>query len=55
MIHRIIGGSAEEGFLMQGDNNDFIDPWELTPDEIVGKAVFIIPRCTWWAPLPPVC
>ena len=44
VIHRIIGGSAEEGFVIQGDNNPFKDDWYPTPADIVGKAWVRLPR-----------
>ena len=43
LIHRIVGGSADEGFLMQGDNKDSRDPWHPRPQDIVGKKWFSIP------------
>lgn len=36
IVHRIIGGNAEDGWVMQGDNNDFIDPFEPTANEVRG-------------------
>lgn len=36
IVHRIIGGSAEEGWVLQGDNNTFIDPFEPKADEVKG-------------------
>ncbi|GMA35116.1 S24/S26 family peptidase [Demequina litorisediminis] len=36
IVHRIIGGDAESGWVLQGDNNDFIDPFEPTGDEVKG-------------------
>jgi signal peptidase len=44
VIHRIVGGSAQDGFIMQGDNNDFRDSWRPTPDQVAGKALVNIPR-----------
>jgi len=44
IIHRIIGGNDAEGYRMQGDNNDWVDPWRPTGDEIVGKAIGFVPR-----------
>src|SRR5690606_34747436 len=35
-VHRIIGGSAEDGWVVKGDNNSFIDPFEPTADEVRG-------------------
>lgn len=44
VIHRVVGGTADDGFITQGDNNDNVDPWRPTRDEIVGKTVLFIPR-----------
>ena len=44
VIHRIIGGNAEDGFILQGDNNDHADPWQPTPDRIRGRALLYVPR-----------
>jgi signal peptidase I len=43
VIHRIVGGSAEEGFITQGDNRNGFDPWRPTPKDILGKMWFRIP------------
>jgi signal peptidase I len=43
VIHRIVGGSAQEGFLTQGDNRSSEDPWRPRPDHIVGSTWFILP------------
>ena len=39
VIHRVIGGDAETGWVMQGDNNDFIDPWQPQGEQVLGSAV----------------
>lgn len=44
VIHRIVGGTAEAGFITQGDNNDNIDSWRPTPENIAGKAELYVPR-----------
>jgi signal peptidase len=44
VIHRVIDGNADDGWVVQGDNNDFIDPWEPTGDQILGSAVLHIPQ-----------
>lgn len=44
VIHRIVGGDAEAGWRMQGDNNDFIDPWAPTEDEVLGVARLHVPH-----------
>ena len=43
VIHRIVGGSAEDGWTMQGDNNDFLDPWTPEDDEVLGVARVHVP------------
>jgi len=43
VIHRIIGGDAEAGWVMQGDNNDFVDPWQPQGDHVLGGAVLHLP------------
>ena len=48
VIHRIVGGSAEEGFVVQGDNKQRPDHWRPKPDEILGKMWFHIPGGGQW-------
>jgi len=43
VIHRIVGGSAEEGFVMQGDNNEGKDPWRISEGDILGEMWFRVP------------
>jgi signal peptidase len=43
VIHRI-ARTTPEGFLLQGDNNEGLDPWTPTAQEMVGKRVFTIPK-----------
>ena len=51
VIHRIVGGSMEEGFVTQGDNRDKPDLWYPTGDEIVGEVWLEIPRAGEYLPL----
>ena len=44
VIHRIIGGSANAGYLTQGDNRQGRDPWRPRPQDIIGSEVFSVPR-----------
>ena len=44
VIHRIVGGNAEEGFVMQGDNKNAPDLWRPTADDVVGRMWFRVPR-----------
>jgi signal peptidase I len=43
VIHRIVGGSAEAGFVVRGDNRSTDDQWRPKPSDIVG---------THWADVP---
>ena len=43
IIHRIVGREGD-AFRFQGDNNDWIDPWTATPEQIAGKGWVVIPR-----------
>lgn len=43
VIHRIIGGSAEEGYQTQGDARDTADAWNPGPELIAGRLWFSIP------------
>lgn len=43
IIHRIIGLEGER-FVFQGDNNDFIDSYRPTADELIGRLWLYIPR-----------
>jgi hypothetical protein len=48
VIHRIVDGSAESGFVMQGDNKPAIDTWTPVPDEIVGEHFARVPNAGRW-------
>ncbi len=43
VIHRIIGGDASEGFVVQGDNNDAPDLWRPRPADIEGAMWLHVP------------
>jgi signal peptidase I len=44
VIHRIIGGNATHGFVVQGDNRTAPDVWRPKPGDIVGSAELKIPQ-----------
>lgn len=44
VIHRIVGGNPQDGFITQGDNRDSIDYWRPTPEDIRGKKFALIPK-----------
>ena len=43
VIHRIIGGDATHGFVVQGDNRTAPDVWRPKPGDIVGAKALRIP------------
>jgi signal peptidase len=43
IIHRVIAGSATDGWVIQGDNNDFLDPWRPGPADVIGIARLHVP------------
>jgi len=43
VIHRIVGGSAIEGFKTRGDNKQSTDPWTPTARDVVGKLWIHLP------------
>jgi len=44
VIHRIVGGDADQGFTTQGDNREQPDLWRPRPDDIMGATWILIPR-----------
>jgi signal peptidase I len=44
VIHRIVGGSAEQGFVVQGDNRTAPDIWHPKTKDVVGSEWVHIPR-----------
>jgi signal peptidase len=44
VIHRIVGGTAENGFVMQGDHNTAPDPWSPRQRDMVGLATLRLPN-----------
>ena len=43
VIHRIVGGSAEEGYVTQGDNRAFEDRWRPKPADVIGSQAYHLP------------
>ena len=43
VIHRIVGTSADGGFITQGDNRDAVDSWHPRSDDIIGTRTFLVP------------
>jgi signal peptidase I len=44
VIHRIVGGSASDGFEMLGDNNPDLDSWRPSSEDVIGKAWLRFPK-----------
>jgi signal peptidase len=43
VIHRIVGGGPDTGFVMEGDNNPAPDPWLPRAGDIAGRAWAVVP------------
>lgn len=43
IVHRIIGGDGVNGWDIQGDNNDFVDPFHPTNEDVLGIAKVHLP------------
>ena len=44
IIHRITGGDATTGWVMQGDNNKTADPFNPAGSEVLGVATLYLPK-----------
>jgi signal peptidase I len=44
VIHRIVGGNAQHGFIVRGDNRTAPDVWRPKPRDIVGAKALRIPN-----------
>lgn len=44
VIHRVVGGSAAEGFITRGDNETGRDPWRPGPADVLGRRALVVPR-----------
>ena len=43
IVHRITGGDGTAGFVVQGDNNNAVDPWMPRATDIAGKSWAVVP------------
>jgi signal peptidase len=43
VLHRIVGGDAGRGFVLQGDNNPAPDPWQPSIGDVAGRAAVTLP------------
>jgi signal peptidase I len=48
VIHRITGGDSVSGYVTEGDNNSWTDPWRPTDHDVVGRAWFRLPGASRW-------
>lgn len=44
IVHRVIGGNGTSGWEFQGDNNDWVDEFRPTDDEVLGVVVLHLPK-----------
>ena len=42
VVHRIVGGDAQGGYIMLGDNNPAPDPWQPRAADVAGKAWLLL-------------
>ena len=44
VVHRIIAINPDGTFVLQGDNKDYRDPWDVPQDWMNGEVVIMIPK-----------
>lgn len=44
IVHQIVGGDGADGWVMQGENNTWTDPWRPTNADVVGVVHSMVPR-----------
>lgn len=44
VLHRIVGGDASAGFVLEGDNNPAPDPWQPKQVDVVGRTWVALPK-----------
>ncbi len=49
IIHRIVGGDAESGFILQGDNRESTDRWHPRSEDVIGSTWFHVGGAGEWA------
>jgi signal peptidase I len=48
VLHRIVGGDAEVGYVTQGDNRTEPDRWRPKGSDVLGRKVLVIPGAGTW-------
>ena len=43
VVHRIVGGDGQAGYVMEGDNNPAPDPWQPREGDVAGKVWLLLP------------
>ncbi len=43
VVHRIVGGTAADGYVTRGDHRTSVDPWQPRPDDVIGSVALRIP------------
>jgi signal peptidase len=44
VIHRVVGGDADHGFVTRGDNRPSDDPWHPRRDDVAGVVRLLVPQ-----------
>ncbi len=47
IMHRIVGGDGDSGFIVQGDNNPVPDPWHPLRSDVEGSVWLVGPQLGW--------
>ncbi len=48
VMHRLMTHHRGQGWITKGDNNPAVDGWWVTPEEILGEVVLVIPHVATW-------
>jgi signal peptidase len=44
VIHRVVGGDADQGYVTRGDNRESDDPWHPRRDDVRGVVRVLVPQ-----------
>ncbi len=47
IIHRLTGVNEDGSLQIKGDNNSDADPGSIVPEQVIGKALYRIPKIGW--------
>lgn len=44
VVHRIVAVNPDGTFVLQGDNKEYRDPWDVPQDWMIGEVVIMVPK-----------